>query len=268
MIQITPKFLSWPHQLLSSHQLRLEYGDNQVVVRHISKDESMFFYKAYRDVFDLSMLERYGFSKELYGKNIAEHKRVSKTKYAFLETRYKPTLREIVFVLKDGRKIAFESAIFAPGQLHGLVTYIEENNGIRPTGTLAVSLLTTKFTDEKIKYIYDMISFPENKLQNVELKISEIYFTKEAVVIYKSGQVAHIPCDKLQAICFYAKTAMTKGIIIAHTGLSCCFWLKNGQQYYCMVDSVEDFEKIAAYIHRNHPGIEANPELVYEGIVF
>lgn len=268
MTKIIPKYVTWPHQLFSLRKLCLEYGDNKVVVCHISKDKSKFFYKSYKDVFDLSMLEKYGFSKEIYGANIAVHKRVTTVKYAFLESRLKSALREIVFVLKDGRNIVFDSANFMQGQLHGLVSYIEENTGIQPTGTLAASLLTTKFTDEKIDYVYDMICFPEEKLQNVELKISDTYFTKEAVVIYKSGQVAYIPYNKLQAIGFYAKTTGIRTAFIAHTGFSCCYWLKNGVRYYCMVNSIEDIKKIAAYIHQNHLDIEADPELIYEGILY
>lgn len=61
------------------------------------QDERMFFYKAYKDIFELSQIEKYGFSKDIYGKNLAEHKCVTIHKYAFMESYFQPALREIVF---------------------------------------------------------------------------------------------------------------------------------------------------------------------------
>ncbi len=265
MGKIIPKHVTWLPQLLFLYKLRLEYKDNKIAVCHISKNRNMIFKKKYKDVFDLSELERYGFSKDLFGRNLAEHKCVATGKYAF---GIRPVSREVVFVLKDGRKIAFESANFFHGQLHELVIHIKENTGILPTGTLGVSLLTTGFTGEKIDYVYDEFSFPKKKLQDVEFKVLNTYFTEEAVVIYKSGQVAYIPYNKLQAVSFFAKTRGRLEPLVMHSGFSCCYWLKNGEKYFCMVNSVEDFDNISAYIKQKHPDIEADSDLIYEGILF
>jgi len=204
--KIIPRFVSWPHQLFFLRRFRLEYGNQKVIICHISKDERMFFYKTYKDIFELSQIEKYGFSKDIYGKNLAEHKCVSIHKYAFMESYFQPALREIVFVLKDGRTVVFEGAKFTHGQLCGLVSYIEEKIGIRPMGRLSASLLVASFTEEKINFALDMIQFPEKELQNAQLRVDDTYFMKEAIVICKSGQMVYFPYDKLQAVLFYAKT--------------------------------------------------------------
>ena len=254
-----------PKHLLA-YKLRLEYGENKIVVCHISKDNNMLFKKAYKDVIDLSELEKYGFSKDLYGHSVAEHKCVVRHKYV-RENCFETSIREIVFVLKDGRNIPFESANFSATQLHDLVVYIEQNAGIRPSGTLRFSLLTAEFSNEKIDFVYDSVLFSKEKIQDVELRIADIYFTNEAVAICRPDQVAYIPYDKLLAISFLQRPSMRYDFIMK-PHFSCCFWLKDGNKYRCPVDKKEDFKEISAYMKLNHHEIEADSELIYAGVFY
>lgn len=268
MIKIIPRFFTWPHQVFILYRFRLEYGNQKVIVCHISKNKGMDFYKTYKETFELSQLEKYGFSMDLYGESLAEHKIVTAGKYALTEDWFKRTSREIVFVLKDGRRIIFDAANFTHGQLHGLVSYIEENTKICPTGRLARSLLTAKFSEEKIDYVMDMIQFSKDMLQDTKFQIHDTYFTGEAVVILRPERFVYLPYDKLLAVSFYAQTRNTRGVRISHSGFSCCWWLKNGERFGCEMKSVEDFEKIADYMQSTHPEIEADAELIYEGIFY
>lgn len=266
MKKIFPKYCELLYQWFPMYKLRLEYGENKIVVCHISKDSNMLRKKAYKDVINLSELEKYGFSKDLYGRSVAEHKCVARDKY-IRENCFETSIREIVFVLKDGRNIPFESANFSATQLHNLVVYIEQNTGIQPLGTLRFSLLTAEFSNEKIDFIYDSVLFSKEKLQDVELRIVDIYFTNEAVAICRPDQVAYIPYDKLLAISFLERRSMHYDII-SLPYFSCCFWLKNGRKCGCKVDKKEDFERISAYMKLNHHEIEADSELIYAGAFY
>lgn len=246
--------------------LCLEYGNDKIVVRRISRDRKMFFKKRYTDVFKLLELDKYGFSKDLLGKNIEQHKIVMANRYA--NTVCKMAGREIVFMLKDGRKIPFESANFTNGQLYGLVSYIESITGIKATGMLAASLLTNKFTDEEIECVYDMIRFPKDKLKDIEFRLPSCntYFTKEGVVIDDTSLMAYIPYDKLQAITFHKQPQSSKASMFQSPRYYCCYWLKNGKGYHHEVGGMEEFKKIAGYIQKNHPEIEADQDVIYEGV--
>lgn len=199
----------------------------------------------------------------MYGHNLAEHKCVARDKYVW-QPGFGTVIREIVFVLKDGRAIPFESANFLPTQLHDLMIYIEQNTGIRPLGSLSISLLTAKFTKEKIDFIYDSFFFSKEKLQDIELKIGNICFTKEAVLVCNPDRVAYIPYDKLLAVSFYEQSSIRYNIIIKPC-YSCCFWLNNGQRYGCRVEEKEDFKRISSYMKQKHQEIEADAELIWVG---
>lgn len=261
--RIIPKHCMFLHEWLLVYKLRLEYGENKLIVCHISKDANMLFKRAYKEVIDLSELERYGFSKDLYGHNLAEHKCVARDKYVRQQC-FEPSLREIVFELKDGRVIPFESANFLPTQLHDLMIYIEKNTGIRPSGSLGISLLTAEFSKEEINFIYDSVFFSKEKLQDIELKIANICFTKEAVVVCNPARIVYIPYDKLLAVSFFQQLPLRYNMITKPC-FSCCFWLKNGQRYGCRVDEREDFKRISLYMKQKHQEIEADAELIWAG---
>lgn len=86
-------------------------------------------------------------------------------------------------------------------------------------------------------------------------------------MIDDTSLMAYIPYDKMQAITFHKQPQSSKASMFQSPRYYYCYWLKNGRGYHSEVGAVEDFEKIARYIQKSHPEIEADKEMIYEGVL-
>lgn len=243
----------------------LEYGDGKIVVCRISGEHTEALRKRRKDIFYISEIKEYGFSTELFGKNREYHGWINLAPMIRNILIHKEMEgREISLCLKNGKVICFPAIYFKNGQLYELKEYIEKEGGIKPKGALAFSLLTTKFTDEKIDIFYGSNAFPKEELKDIELTLDDCntYFIKDGVIIYDLMRVVYIPYSKLRSITSHESGRYRSHMVVR----ACCYWLANGKCYIGPGMKPEDRKLLGTYMKENHPEMEVDFDLVYIGM--
>lgn len=243
----------------------LEYGDGKISVCRVSGEHTGAFRKRHKDLFYISEIKEYGFSKELFGESREYHGLFNLApliRNVLIHTDMEG--REISFCLKNGKAICFPSIYFKNGQLYELKEYIEKERGIKPKGVLASSLLVTKFTNEKINIFYGSKEFSKEALKDIELSFDDCntYFTQDGVVIYDLMRVVYIPYNKLRSITSHESGGYRSSVVVR----ACCYWLANGTCYVGPGMKPEDKKLLGAYMKENHPEMEVDFDLIYIGM--
>ena len=245
MNTIIPKEALFKLPLLAK-KMRIEYGEGKVAVYRVSCDVKDALRKERCDTFELKELEQYGFSAEVIGRAVEYQKHCERAvREEFLYGDTACTSEEVVFCLKDGRRIGFASINFAIGQLHELVSYIEKETGISPVGTFSRALVQADFTEEEIVIEYYKSQMANLDLNTVELALPKYntYFTKENIVV------------------FVFAISSTKSLVEMRR---CRYVLRNRKSFSTNINiSNGDWAKIAAYMNAHHPNVDAYAKLIY-----
>ena len=248
---------------LHAKKMRIEYGEGKVAVYRVSCDVKDALRKERCDTFELKELEQYGFSAEVIGRAVEYQKHCERAvREEFLYGDTACTSEEVVFCLKDGRRIGFASINFAIGQLHELVSYIEKETGISPVGTFSRALVQADFTEEEIVIEYYKSQMANLDLNTVELALPKYntYFTKENIVVFDLQRVVVIPYSALNGIMVFAISS-TKSLVEMRR---CRYVLRNRKSFSTNINiSNGDWAKIAAYMNAHHPNVDADAKLIY-----